>query len=65
MALAIGFALLAAFGFGSGAIFIRLATQRLPATTATFVTVVVGFQSALVEAPWTKPPALVPEEWIK
>ena len=22
------------------------------------------FQSALVEAPWTKPPALVPEEWI-
>ena len=42
MALAVSFALLAAFGFGSGAIFVRLATQRLPATTATFVSVAVG-----------------------
>ena len=42
MALAVSFALLAAFGFGSGTIFIRLATQRLSAPATTFFVVAVG-----------------------
>ena len=40
MALAIALALLAALGFGSGNILVRIGTQRIPAPTATFYTVV-------------------------
>ena len=42
MALAVGFAFLAALGLSSGTILIRLGTQRVSPPTATFLAVVVG-----------------------
>lgn len=42
MALAVAFAFLAALGFSSGYVLIRVATQRMAAPTATFFTVLTG-----------------------
>ena len=50
MALAVGFALLAAAGFGAGSIFIRLATQGLSPMAVAFYVVVVGAVVALIPA---------------
>ncbi len=42
MALAVVFAFLAALGFSSGYVLIRVGTQRVSAPTATFFTVITG-----------------------
>ena len=50
MALAVGFAFLAAFGLSSGTILIRLGTQRISPPTATFLAVSVGTVVAVILA---------------